>query len=98
MVFRDGGPGGESPAQVGARVNRVIARIQSVDGDVALFGHGHVLRVVAARWLGLPVSAGSQFLLDTGTLSVLGHYRGIAAVEQWNSRVQGRNPNEEANP
>jgi len=98
MVFTNGGPGGESPAQVGARVDRVIARIQSVDGDVALFGHGHVLRVLVARWLGLAVSVGSQFLLDTGTLSVLGHYRGIAAVEQWNSRVQGCDPKAEVNP
>lgn len=97
MVFMNGGPGGESPAQVGARVDRVIARVQSVDGDVALFGHGHVLRVLAARWLGLAVSAGSQFLLDTGTLSVLSHYRGIAAVEQWNSRVECCNPKAEAN-
>lgn len=94
MVFTDGGPGGESPAQVGARVDRVIVRIQSAGGDVALFAHGHVLRVLAARWLGLPVSAGSQFLLDTGTLSVLSHYRGIPALEQWNSRVD----KEEANP
>ena len=94
MVFRDGGPGGETPAQVGARVDRVIARIRSADGDVALFGHGHVLRVLAARWLGLPVSAGSQFLLDTGTLSVLSDYRGTPALEQWNSKVD----NEEANP
>ena len=94
MVFRDGGPGGETPAQVGARVDRIIARIRSADGDVALFGHGHVLRALAARWLGLPVSAGSQFLLDTGTLSVLSHYRGAPALEQWNSRVD----NEEANP
>jgi broad specificity phosphatase PhoE len=98
MVFTNGGPGGESPAQVGARVDRVIERIQSVDGDVALFGHGHVLRVLAARWLGLPVTAGSQFLLDTGTLSVLGHYHGIAAVEQWNSRVEGCDPKAEGNP
>jgi broad specificity phosphatase PhoE len=86
-VFRDGGPGGESPAQVGARVDRVIARIQSASGDVALFGHGHVLRVLGARWLGLPVSAGSRFLLDTGTLSVLGHYRETPALEQWNSHI-----------
>jgi broad specificity phosphatase PhoE len=95
MVFKDGGPGGETPAQVGARVDRVIARIRAADGDVALFGHGHVLRVLAARWLGLPVSGGSQFLLDTGTLSVLSHYRGIPALEQWNSRVE---EDEEANP
>ena len=64
MVFKDGGPGGETPAQVGARVDRVIARVQAADGDVALFGHGHVLRVLAARWLGLSVTAGSQFLLS----------------------------------
>jgi len=94
MVFTDGGPGGESPAQVGARVDRVIARIQSAGGDVALFGHGHVLRVLAARWLGLPVSAGSQFLLDTGTLSVLSHYREIPALEQWNSRVDREEANQ----
>jgi probable phosphoglycerate mutase len=89
LVFRDGAPGGETPAQVGARVDRVIARIQSAGGDVAVFGHGHVLRVLAARWLGLPVSAGSHFLLDTGTLCVLGHYGVIPALEQWNARVQG---------
>ena len=98
MVFTNGGPGGESPAQVGVRVDRVIARIQSVDGDVALFGHGHVLRALAARWLGLPLRAGGQFLLDTGTLSVLGHYRGIGAVAQWNTRVERCDPNVEANP
>jgi probable phosphoglycerate mutase len=98
MVFSDGAPGGETPAQVGARVDRVIARIQSAGGDVALFGHGHVLRVLAARWLGLPVSAGSQFLLDTGTLSVLSHYRGTPALERWNSGVEACDPNEEANP
>jgi len=98
MVFTNGGPGGETPAQVGARVDRVIARIRSAEGDVALFGHGHVLRVLAARWLGLAVSAGSQFLLDTGTLSVLGHYRGLAAVEQWNARVENCKLHAEANP
>jgi probable phosphoglycerate mutase len=87
MVFRDGCPDGESPAQIGVRVDRVIARIQSTAGDVALFAHGHVLRALAARWLGLPVSAGSCFLLDTATLSVLSHYRSIPAIEQWNSRI-----------
>ena len=98
VVFRDGSPGGESPAQVGARVDRVIERIQSAAGDVALFGHGHVLRVLAARWLSLPVHAGSRFLLDTGTLSALGHYRGIPALEQWNSPLMAGDLNEEANP
>ena len=87
MIFSDGCPDGESPAQIGARVDRVIARVQSTAGDVALFAHGHVLRVLAARWLGLPVSDGSRFLLDTATLSVLSHYRSIPAIKQWNSRV-----------
>ena len=84
LIFRDGCPGGEAPEQVGARVDRVIARARGAEGDVALFAHGHVLRVLAARWLGLPAGAGQHFLLDTGTLSVLGDYRGIPAVRIWN--------------
>jgi probable phosphoglycerate mutase len=85
LIFRDGCPGGESPGHVGARVDRVIARARAVEGDVALFAHGHVLRVLAARWLGLPAGAGQHFLLDTGTLSVLDYYRGIPAVKTWNA-------------
>jgi probable phosphoglycerate mutase len=85
MIFRDGCPGGESPEQVGARVDRVIARIRTVEGDVALFAHGHVFRVFAARWLGLPALAGSHFLLDTATVSVLSHYRGVPAIRRWNA-------------
>ncbi len=85
MLFSDGCPGGESPSQVGARVDQIIARIRSVEGDVALFAHGHVFRVFAARWLGLPATAGSHFLLDPATVSVLSHYRGIPAVKRWNA-------------
>jgi probable phosphoglycerate mutase len=84
LVFRDGCPGGESPEQVGARVDRVIARVRVADADVALFAHGHVLRVLAVRWIGLPASAGQHFLLDTATLCVLGYYRDIPAVRIWN--------------
>jgi broad specificity phosphatase PhoE len=84
LIFRDGCPGGEMPGQVGARADRVIARARAAEGDVALFAHGHVLRVLAARWLGLPAGAGQHFLLDTGTLSVLGYYRDIPAVRVWN--------------
>ena len=84
-VFTDGCPGGETPADVAARVDRVIARIRSVEGDVALFAHGHVFRVFAARWLGLPPAAGSDFLLDPATVSVLSHYRGTPAVKCWNA-------------
>jgi broad specificity phosphatase PhoE len=84
LLFRDGCPGGESPQQIGARADRVIARIRAVDGNVALFAHGHILRVLAARWIGLPVEAGKHLLLDTGTLCVLGHYREIPAIRIWN--------------
>jgi probable phosphoglycerate mutase len=85
QIFRDGCPGGESPDQVGARVDRVIARIRAVTGDVAVFAHGHVLRVFGARWLGLPASAGSHFLLETATLCTLSSYHGVPAVKRWNA-------------
>jgi broad specificity phosphatase PhoE len=84
LIFRDGCPGGESPEQVGARADRVIARAGTAEGDVALFAHGHVLRVLVARWIGLPATSGQHFLLDTGTLCVLGYYRDIPAVRVWN--------------
>jgi len=87
LIFRDGCPDGEAPDEVGARVDRVIARARAVEGNVALFAHGHVLRVLAARWIGLPASAGQHFLLDTGTLNILGYYRGIPAVKTWNAPV-----------
>lgn len=85
QIFRDGCPGGETPDQVAARVDRVIARARAAEGDVALFAHGHLLRVLAARWLGLPAGAGAHFLLDTGTLNVLDDYRGIPALKIWNA-------------
>jgi probable phosphoglycerate mutase len=89
LIFRDGCPGGESPAHVGARVDRVVARARAAEGDVALFAHGHVLRVLAARWLGLSAGDGQHFLLDTATLSVLDHYRGVPALNTWNARLEG---------
>ena len=67
-----------------ARVDRVIGRLRAVDGNIALFAHGHVLRVLAARWIGLPPSAGQHFLLDRVTLCVLGYYREVSAVQIWN--------------
>ena len=85
LLFRDGCPGGESPNEVGERVDRVITRARAVAGDVALFAHGHVLRVVAARWLGYPPAHGSRFLLDTATVSILGWYRETPAVKRWNA-------------
>ena len=84
LLFRDGCPGGETPEDVGARADRVIARVRDVDGNVALFAHGHILRVLGARWIALPASAAQHFLLDTGTLCVLGHYQEIPAIKIWN--------------
>jgi probable phosphoglycerate mutase len=83
-IFRDGCPGGERPDEVGARADRIIVRAREAGGDIALFAHGHVLRVLAARWLGLPAAAGEHFLLDTSTLSILADYRGMPAVRTWN--------------
>lgn len=87
MIFRDGCPGGETPNQVGARADRLIAKARAAKGDVALFAHGHVFRVLAARWLGLPAGAGSHFLLDTATLSILSDYRSIPAIKRWNAAL-----------
>ena len=85
LIFRDGCPGGEAPEQVAARVDRVIARSRAVDSDVVLFAHGHVLRVLVARWIGLPAGGGQHFMLSTGTLCVLGYYRDVPAVRLWNA-------------
>ena len=72
-LFRDGCPGGETLAEVGARADRVIARVRAVDGDVLLFSSGHILRVLAARWLGLEPAGGRLFFLGTASLSALGY-------------------------
>jgi broad specificity phosphatase PhoE len=89
QIFRDGCPGGEAPEQVAARVDRVIARAHAARGDVALFAHGHVLRVLAARWLGAPPQSGQYFLLDTLTMSVLGYARETPVIKIWNAPVLG---------
>jgi probable phosphoglycerate mutase len=89
LIFRDGCPGGETPTEIGARVDRVIARVRAGQGEVALFAHGHVLRVLVARWLGLPPGAGQHFLLDTGTLNILSYYREVPAVKTWNAPLAG---------
>jgi probable phosphoglycerate mutase len=83
-VFAGGAPGGETAAQVGQRVDRVIARIRSNPGDVALFAHAHVLRVLAARWLGLGPEGGRFFSLATASVSVLGLEREESVIRRWN--------------
>jgi probable phosphoglycerate mutase len=85
-IFRDGCPGGESPGQVGARADRVVGRVRSVEGDVLLFSSGHFLRVLAARWLGLEPDAGRYFALSTASLSALGydeHRRSQPVIRLW---------------
>lgn len=77
-------PGGETAAQVGLRLDRVVALAASVDGDTLVFSHGHALRALAARWLRLPVSEGRLLRLDTGTVSVLGHERESPVILHWN--------------
>lgn len=85
LVFTDGCPNGESPADVGRRADRVIAQVRRVDGDVALFAHGHVLRVLAARWIGLSPGHGRFFVLDTATYNLLGYYHHSPALLRWNA-------------
>jgi len=81
-------PGGETAAAVGARAERVIARALGAGGDVALFGHGHMLRVLAARWLGLEPASGRLLALSTGSVSVLGHEHETRVIQQWNRTPQ----------
>ena len=84
-IFADGAPGGETAEQVAARADRVIARALAAGGPVALFSHGHFLRVLGARWVGLPASGGALLGLDTATLSLLGHERDQRVLRVWNS-------------
>ncbi|BCJ30424.1 histidine phosphatase family protein [Actinocatenispora sera] len=90
-LWTDGAPGGEKPAEVGARLDRVLqrAREQLCDGDVALVAHGHALRVAGARWIGLAASCGGLLKLDTGTLSTLGFEHGRPVITSWNATVTG---------
>ena len=83
-IWRYGGPGGESPVEVAARVDRALAEILAVEGDVLVFAHGHVLRVLCARWLELEPQDGRLFALDPATLSILGHERETPVVKMWN--------------
>ena len=107
-LWRDGCPGGETAADVGRRVDRVIAELRAPtgagrflhsqsdrvahDGDAAIFAHGHLLRVLTARWLGLGPESGALFKLDTGTISTLGYERDTQVITGWNSPVRGAEP------
>ena len=86
-LWRDGCPGGETPAQVAERVGRLIDELRQRDADAVLFAHGHVLRALAARWLGLGPEAGGLFALETATVSTLGYEREVPVMWEWNSRT-----------
>ncbi len=85
-IFRDGCPEGETAAQVGARADRIIARLHDLDGDTLIFSHGHFLRVLAARWLRLPAQSGALFQLATASVSILSfeHTRSEPVIALWN--------------
>ena len=87
-LWTDGAPGGESPEQITVRVDRLLARVRpllTADADVALVSHGHLLRVLGARWGGLPASAGAILALDTGTLCELGVEHASPVIQRWNA-------------
>jgi probable phosphoglycerate mutase len=88
-LWRDGCPGGESPAEVSARADRVVALAAGSAGDVIAFAHGHILRVVAARWAGFAVTGGERLLLAPATVSKLGHEHATRVIEIWNAPVAG---------
>jgi broad specificity phosphatase PhoE len=88
FLFRDGCPGGESVEAIGTRADRVIARLRAIEGDALLFSHGHFLRVLAARWLGLPAGDARLFVPSTAALSILGYEHNVEepAIRLWNDQ------------
>jgi probable phosphoglycerate mutase len=86
-LFDDGSPGGETPQQVASRADRLLGEIGEPEGDVLLFGHGHFLRAVAARYLGLGIHVAGLLRLDAGSLSVLGHEHDHHALRLWNETM-----------
>jgi broad specificity phosphatase PhoE len=90
QLFRDGCPGGESVEEIGARADRVVARVRSINESVLLFSSGHFLRVLAARWLGLDAASGASFVLETASVSILGYEHDLSepAIRLWNDAKQ----------
>jgi broad specificity phosphatase PhoE len=84
-LWRDGCPGGETAADMGARVDPMVAELKASEGHVVVFAHGHLLRVLAARWVELPPEAGARLWLATATISVLGFERETATLRRWNA-------------
>lgn len=93
-IFRDGCPRGETPAAISARTDRLLARLRALTGNVAVFSHGHLGRVLAARWIGLPVDEAQSFLLSPASLSILGYEHDNAAapvIALWNAPARTAN-------
>jgi probable phosphoglycerate mutase len=90
QLFRDGCPGGESPEQVAARADHVVARVRSVAGNVLIFSSGHFLRMLAGRWLGLQPADAAHLVLSTASLSILGYEHDLTepAIRLWNSTAE----------
>jgi broad specificity phosphatase PhoE len=88
-IWDDGPRGGETIDQVAARADRVIGRVRSTDGDTLAFAHGHLLRILAARWVGLAPADGRRFLLEPATVSILGWERDTPVFERWNEPARG---------
>jgi broad specificity phosphatase PhoE len=83
-LWRDGCPGGERPDEVGRRADRALSHLRGAGGDAIAFAHGHILRVLSARWIGMEPSAGARFALSAGAVCVLGHERETEVLQQWN--------------
>jgi broad specificity phosphatase PhoE len=91
QLFRDGCPGGESVSEIGARADRVVAKVRALGCNLGLFSSGHIMRVLGARWLGLDASHGRHLLLSTATLSILGyeHNQTEPVIRLWNDARPG---------
>ncbi|MCX4236425.1 histidine phosphatase family protein [Streptomyces sp. NPDC020707] len=84
LIWRDGVPGGETLAEVSARADEVVERVRAGERDVLVFAHGHILRSIGARWLGLDIDFAARVRLNPTSLSVLGWAYGEPAIETWN--------------
>lgn len=97
-LWRDGVPGGETAAEVSARVERLLGELRPLEGRVLLFAHGHLLRVLAVRWIGLEPEAGRHLALDAATISVLGHERETPVIRVWNAPLAAKKTSSPVNP
>ena len=84
ILWRDGCPGGEQPEDVAARADRAIAQLRDADGDAITFAHGHILRVLSARWIGMPAAAGGRLALAAGAICELGFEHETEVLQRWN--------------